>query len=163
MTPPTPPLGFIAVLQDRLQRLAAERAQLVSAIEEIDAKFLRIAQEMGVEDVSDLTKTTILQPKVDMRRAGSLVEFLLKRIEEADNGYTRGELKKLVAAHPEFGPKLERNENSFYNAVNRSIAKKEITPVGEKLYWPSKAPAQPEPSEAPNVRLFPTMRGGDAV
>lgn len=147
--------NLASVLQDKLRRLADERASLLAKIGDIDAKLLEIAQLMGV-DVADLVRHSPLppsrQPKADLRRAGSMIEFVIDTTRQADNGLTRGELRTILKAHPVFGPKTTRNENGFYNTVKRALSRLEIIERNGRLYGPGNAPA--DPALPANVTLF---------
>lgn len=155
---PTNPPGLLRAIQQLLDRKAELEAELV----QINARLLQAESAVlgttpatpppapGLEYVSRYNAP----PRIDGRRAGSMVEYMLEVLRSQPSGMTRRELKEVIAAHPVFGPKLRRNENAFYNATKRLAAPErgEIVVVGEKLYLPEHAP-QPgeEPDESPGV------------
>jgi hypothetical protein len=155
----SPPL--VLAVEELLQR----RAVLQAEIGEINAQLEQVAALIGVMPPPNNVATARSVPTIDRRRAGSLVEFLVEFLSTQSEGLTRSELKAVVGAHPEFGPKLRNNENGFYNAVSRLLRRTEIREVGGLLYAPSNAPTdalevRTTEASGANISLFgPLQRG----
>ena len=123
-----------------LKTLLQEREEHVARIKEIDevvAEAVSLLQAAtGINPAVKAGRMIVAAPKVDRRRAGSMVEFILNHIA-AHPGLTRAEVKGAVRKHPKFA---NVSENGFYNAVVRAIEKKELAEVNGRLYSPGSAP-----------------------
>lgn len=139
---PTPLPNVFDAVQQQMSRLVMQRDSLLRQLQEIEEKVSAIAEVLGIDPTTlASTAAAVPEPKIDGRRAGSMVEFMIKTVQDAEGGLTRGELKSILRASAEYGEKVRVSENGFYNAVMRLVRRGELEDVAGRLYGAGRAPA----------------------
>ncbi|MDB5469533.1 MAG: hypothetical protein JWR84_1093 [Caulobacter sp.] len=99
----------------------------LAAAAQIDRELADAAKVLGVSlEELGVAPSASVQAKADGRRAGSMTEFIVEYLGQADRGVSRLDLKAILKSHPKFGEQVTRNENGFYNGVNRCLRRGEI-------------------------------------
>lgn len=156
------PFNLVEAISNELAALQAKRDALAGEISEINRKIANIARQLGIEPpeqpMSTLSRLAP-PPPVDQRHIGSVPEAMMQVLREADRGYTRPELKKILRDGPA-GESVRKNENTYYNAVKRYLTAGKIVEIGGYIYHPDRAPLEngesdPRGTHLPaNVTLF---------
>jgi len=154
---------LLALVRARFTGLSDERASLLRRVAEIDEQLAVAAAALGI-DVATITLAPSSQatpPRVDGRRAGTMLEFAHGLLAKAPDGMTREELRDLILASDIFGEALQKNPNNLYNILSRGVARRELATVNGRFYLAAKVP-QVVPN-APNVRSLFNPNGGQAA
>lgn len=154
-----PPVLAAALTQVR--RLAADRATLVKALAEVDAKIAKVAEVLGV-DATAFTDAGGPPAGGDRKpqgrsRSGTMTESVMTALATAD-GLSRADLIYRLAAS-EFADQQKNNPNTFYNIVSRGLKRGEIIERDRRLYHASRPPTD-ETAEGGPISLFPAIPRG---
>ncbi|WP_186729024.1 hypothetical protein [Sphingomonas panacisoli] len=132
---------------------------LLTEIAAIDQKLLVAANALGLtpEEIEAPAPAPRLEKRVDARSAGTMSGWVRDFFKTADRGYTRTELREVIANHdPAFADALRKNMNGFYNLVGRAIGREEIKDVRGVLYPFDRAPIdddEQEEDQSPSLPL----------
>lgn len=155
------PFNLIEAISNELAGLEAKRDMLAGEISEINRKIANIARQLGIDPPEQPISTLprLAPPPLDQRHIGTLPEAMMQVLRDADRGYTRPELKKILRESPS-GESVRKNENTFYNAVKRYLAAGKVVEIDGYIYHPDRAPlangeSDPQGTHLPtNVTLF---------
>lgn len=154
---------LLQAVQHKLELLSLQREQVLRQLAEVDGQIKVVADALGLnpEDISTRPPPPPMpRSRSDKRRSGSMVEFAVNTIADHHEGMTRSELKNIIGAHEEFGPKLKSNMNHFYNFLKRSIDRGEVEEKWGRLWLAGRAPTE-QPRFAEAYVLF-DQGGGNA-
>lgn len=130
-----------SAIQDGVSALVRERDEYLAKAKKIDETLNAIAKMLGGSSIAakPLMQLVVTKPPYEPdpnTMGGRMVQILA----QAENGFTRLEMRAELAQVPKFHDQIESNINAFYNTVLRYIKKGRIKEVGGRLYSPDRAP-----------------------